>query len=492
MLDHQGRTAAQALSACGEESAEDTDASVTQSDPNAAVANVGPEVSDKGETDVKIGSGKGIKKEEQERQEKRKRRIAECQRTLNMAQDAALQRRAKKLANLVDISTTTAAGHRAAVTAERLLKTRASGRIQRARNAAKDTAATKQHQQRQRHQHPHDVSRADALVRRAREKMSAKSFDGAVALLDEALRLQPADDKINVLRDTAAQEALTLKMERLLHLSHFREAAKTARAVLLGDPLDSKAKQWLQVAVDGLWTEAKAVGSKLDKREKLKQITKYKLERQQRFNRLDPVGTTVEGPHSNIDRNYAALLDRQFKEVSHTCEVLHRESDRAHVALRSAMAPTPSSGNDSGEEFPNISEILNVVMQRLIQERDEAKQALDDADAAIIFNDSDEAKTTVKHAMELKRKACEALCNAAGELAPLGAAQRKPEDYKQELESAYARASKDVVDATVATEERKKIAEIDRDIARRRFTRAEKLTVRTAVAVIHLWPSLLR
>ena len=63
---------------------------------------------------------------------------------------------------------------------------------------------------------------------------------------------------------------------------------------------------------------------------------------------------------------------------------------------------------------------------------------------------------------------------------PTTYAQRKPEDYKQELESTFAHATKDVVNATVAAEERQKLAEIDRDLARRRFERAEKLTVRAA------------
>eukprot|EP01043_Picozoa_sp_COSAG02_P021661 COSAG02_NODE_1106_length_14542_cov_4.759468_4_plen_389_part_00 len=388
-----------------------------------------------------------------------------------MAHDAALQRRAKKAA-------TSGAGHRA--NTEHLLMTRMSGRMQRARKAT-NMAPVEQHRL-----HQHESAKAEALFKRARENISTKDYDSAVVALDEALRLWPDNGEFKSLREEAAREALIVKMEMLLQHSRFEEAAKAARAVLQREPSNTKVEQWLQRAVGGLWTKAKEAGEKLDKKERLKASTKIKQQRQQQFDRLDPVGT-IEGPHTHIGCNYAALLDHQFREIKHACEVLKRESDRTHVNLRNVMVPPLSRGDDDRAAL-RMGEILNGLRETLTKERLEAEQAVTDAVTSIEFSDSDAAKSLVKSAIELKRKAREALCNAAGELPAPGTGQRKPEDYKQELEAAFAHANKNVIDAKMGAEERKESAKIDRDIAQRRLKRIEMLTVR-ALHTLKLDPS---
>lgn len=389
-----------------------------------------------------------------------------------MANDAAVRRRAKKAGKLAETvaaatGAASAAGHRAAT--DQLLKTRMSGRMQRAREAT-NMAAAVQHQP-----HQHESAMAEALVSRAREKMSAKDYCSAVVILDEALRIRHCKGEIKSMREQAAREALIFKMEMLLQHSRFEETAKAARAVLQRDPSDTKVEQWLQRAVAGLWAKAKEAGEKLDKKERLKASTKIKQQRQQQFGRLDPVGT-IEGRHKHIvGCNYAVLLDHQFQEMKHACEVLQRESDRAHFRVRNAMAPL-ACGDDDRAAL-RMAEILKSLWETLNKELREAEQAVAAAVAAINFSNSDEAKGLVKSAVELKRKAREALCNAAGELPAPGIGQRKPKDYKQGLEAAFAHAAKNVVEAKMSADERTEFAKIDRDIAQHRLKRMKMLTV---------------
>ena len=474
-LDSYGRSAAQALREVVDEASDEITFHATPVDQRTLREGANGD----GQETEEVANNQGQDQQEQRKQQKqqarleqRKRRIAERQRTLNMAKDAALQRRAKKAGQLAATvasgpGATSAAGYRA--TTEHLMKTRMSGRLYRARKAANTVPAGLHRLDR------HESAKAEALCSRAREKMSAKDYDGAVVLLDEALRMRPVDREIQSLREEAAREALTVKMEMLLQHSRFEEAAKAARAVLQRAPSDTKVEEWFQRAVSGLWLQAKEAGEKLDKKERLKASTKMKQQRQQKFSRFDPVGT-IEG-HTHVGCNYAVLLDHQFHEAKRACEVLQRQSDRAHASLRNVMVP-PVACDDDDRVALRMAEISIILQEALAKEHLEAKQAVANAVAAVEFSDSDEAKSLVNNAIELKRKAHEALCNAAGELAAPETGQRKPKDYKQELEAAFTHAAKNVVDTKMAAEERMMAAKIDRDIAQRRLNRIQMLMVR--------------
>ena len=122
-----------------------------------------------------------------------------------------------------------------------------------------------------------------------------------------------------------------------------------------------------------------------------------KQQRQQQFDRFDPVGT-IEGPHTHIGCNYAVLLDHQFHEAKHACEVLQRESDRAHVSLRNAMIPPVARDGDNRAAL-RMGEISSILWEALTKEHLEAEQAVRDAVAAVELSDlKNQITSHVNHA----------------------------------------------------------------------------------------------